>query len=208
MLVLASASPRRHELLSQAGLTFTVHEPHIREDPLAGESTADYVSRMAEEKARAVFERLSQQTIAPADPLLVLGADTCVLSEGKILGKPANRAEARHMLESLSGRTHQVLTGIATVSRAGAIVAVEISQVVFNRIEPDELQHYLDSGEPLDKAGAYGIQGYAARWIPRVEGCYFNIVGLPIARTMDLLDRAAAQLAAPSPHPADTIVLP
>lgn len=208
MLVLASGSPRRRELLSQAGLTFTVQEPGIREDILDGEAAADYVCRMAEEKARAVFERVSGHGAPAREPLLVLGADTCVLSEGKILGKPASRLQARQMLESLSGRTHQVLTGLAVVSRAGATVAVEISQVVFNRIEAEEMQHYLDSGEPLDKAGGYGIQGYAARWIPRVEGCYFNIVGLPLARTMDLLDHATAQLATSHPDPTATIILP
>jgi septum formation protein len=208
MIVLASTSPRRRELLTQVGLTFTVASPDILEEPLPHEAAADYVSRMAEEKARAVFDRIAQTRPSdPSDPLIVIGADTCVLSEGEILGKPSNRAEAQTMLEHLSGRTHQVLTGIATVTSAGAAVAVEVSQVVFDLIKPEELRHYLDSGEPLDKAGAYGIQGYAARWIPRVEGCYFNVVGLPIARTMAMLDLAHQQLATPAANPSVTTVL-
>ena len=206
MLVLASASPRRQELLTQAGFVFTVEPSRIDEDLLPDEPAADYVSRLAEEKARAVFDRLAPSHAA--DPLVVLGADTCVLLEGKILGKPRGRDEARRMLESLSGRTHQVLTGLAAVTRAGATVAIEISQVMVNRIDPEEMERYLESGEPLDKAGAYGIQGYAARWIPRIEGCYFNVVGLPLARTVDLLERAEEQLARPDARPRETTVLP
>ncbi|RXH58568.1 Maf family protein [Granulicella sibirica] len=207
MLVLASASPRRKELLTQAGLTFTVEASEVLEDLLPKETAADYVSRLAEEKARAVFER-RKSAEDDGDPLIVLGADTCVLSEGEILGKPRNREEARRMLQGISGRTHQVLTGIAAVTRAGATVATEISQVTVDLIDPDELETYLDTGEPLDKAGAYGIQGYAARWIPRIEGCYFNVVGLPIARTMDILAKANAKLATPPHDPAATVVVP
>ena len=207
MLVLASASPRRKELLIQAGVTFTVEASEVLEDILPKETAADYVSRLAEEKARAVFERRKAGEDG-GDPLIVLGADTCVLSEGEILGKPRNRDEARRMLQGISGRTHQVLTGVAAVTRAGATVTAEISQVTFDLIDPQELETYLDTGEPLDKAGAYGIQGYAARWIPRIEGCYFNVVGLPIARTIDLLAKAKAKLAAPPHDPAETVVLP
>ncbi len=206
MLVLASASPRRQDLLTQAGFVFIVEPAHLDEALLLDEAAADYVSRLAEEKARTVFDRRAQAH--PDDALIVLGADTCVLLEGKILGKPRGRAEARQMLESLSGRTHQVLTGLAAVTRAGATVAVEISQVMVNRIDPDEMEQYLETGEPLDKAGAYGIQGYAARWIPRIEGCYFNVMGLPIARTVDLLERAGEQLARPSANQAATTVVP
>ena len=186
MLILASSSPRRRELLTQAGLTFQVDPPNIPEDPLPGEQAANYVSRLAEEKATFIFEKHRTDP----EPAVVLGADTCVLLDGRILGKPSHRAEARAMLESLSGRTHQVLTGVAVVTHAGVTVAVEISQVTFNPITPEEIDFYLDTGEPLDKAGAYGIQGYAARWIPRIEGCYFNVVGLPLARTINLLTSA------------------
>ena len=208
MLVLASGSPRRKELLSQVGLTFKIEPSDIPEDLLPDEAAAAYVSRLAEEKARAVFERLSASAGDDAtDPMIVLGADTCVLSEGRILGKPRNRDEARQMLHGLAGRTHQVLTGVAVVTRAGATVATEISQVTFDLIDPQELETYLDTGEPLDKAGAYGIQGYAARWIPRIEGCFFNVMGLPLARTMNLLANARGQLAAPTQDPAATVVV-
>ena len=112
------------------------------------------------------------------DPLIVLGADTCVVCDGHILGKPTDTADARRMLELLSGRTHAVLTGLAVVSAHKIVRDVEITQVTFNQIDDSEIVKYIASGEPLDKAGAYAIQGYAARWIPRIEGCYFNVVGL------------------------------
>jgi len=108
------------------------------------------------------------------------------------MGKPGTTIEARRMLEKLAGRTHQVLTGIAAVTRKGVVSEVEITQVFFDLINEEELLRYLESGEPLDKAGAYGIQGYAARWIPRIEGCFFNVVGLPLSRTLQLLARARA----------------
>ena len=192
MLILASASPRRHELLTQAGLTFTVASADIDEELLPGEVAAAYVQRLAEEKAQAVWERYRSADTAedPGDALIVLGADTCVVSEGNILCKPVDAADARRMLELLSGRTHAVLTGIAFVTRSGIVRALEITQVTFNILKDAEISQYIATGEPLDKAGAYAIQGYAARWIPRIEGCYFNVVGLPIARTIDLLAEA------------------
>jgi septum formation protein len=192
MLILASASPRRHELLTQAGLTFTVASADIDEELLPGEVAAAYVQRLAEEKAQSVWERYRSTDTAeePGDALIVLGADTCVVSEGNILGKPVDAADARRMLELLSGRTHAVLTGIALVTRSKIIRALEITQVTFNVLKDAEIAKYIATGEPLDKAGAYAIQGYAARWIPRIEGCYFNVVGLPIARTIDLLAEA------------------
>lgn len=192
MLILASTSPRRHELLTQAGLIFTVASADIDEEPLPGEVAAAYVQRLAEEKAQAVWERYRSADNAedPGDALIVLGADTCVVSEGNILGKPVDAADARRMLELLSGRTHAVLTGIAFVTRSGIVRALEITHVTFNVLKDAEIAQYIATGEPLDKAGAYAIQGYAARWIPRIEGCYFNVVGLPIARTIDLLAEA------------------
>ena len=192
MLILASASPRRHELLSQAGVTFTAVAAGINEDLLPNEAAAAYVQRLAEEKAQAVWNTHSVAD-TPKEPLLVLGADTCVVCDGHILGKPADATEARRMLELLSGRTHAVLTGLAIVTKGKIVRDLEITQVTFNRIDDDEIARYILSGEPLDKAGAYAIQGYAARWIPRIEGCYFNVVGLPIARTIALL--AEAQIA-------------
>ncbi|WP_260702936.1 Maf family protein [Edaphobacter flagellatus] len=193
MLILASSSPRRRELLKLAGLDFIVESADIDERIQAGETPAKYVQRLAVEKAQAVYERLKNRE-SNDDPLLVLGADTTVVSDGEILGKPVDQSDARRMLEKLAGRTHQVLTGIAAVSRQGVVSEVEITQVFFDLINEDELVRYLASGEPMDKAGAYGIQGYAARWIPRIEGCFFNVMGLPLARTMALLARARTGL--------------
>ena len=191
MLILASASPRRRELLTQAGLSFTAEAADLNEDRMPNEAAAAYVQRLAEEKAHAVWT-LHQNADTPDDPLIVLGADTCVVCDSQILGKPVDTADARHMLELLSGRTHAVLTGIAAVTRRGTLRDLDITQVTFNVLKDPEIAQYIASGEPLDKAGAYGIQGYAARWIPRIEGCYFNVVGLPIARTIALLAEAAA----------------
>ena len=191
MLILASASPRRRELLTQAAVDFTVEAADLSEERLADEAAAAYVQRLAVEKAQAVWNR-NQATDSPDDPLIVLGADTAVVSEGHILGKPADTADAGRMLRLLSGRTHTVLTGLAAVTRKRATSDVEITQVTFNILTDAEIDRYIATGEPLDKAGAYAIQGYAARWIPRIEGCYFNVVGLPIARTIALLDEAKA----------------
>jgi septum formation protein len=195
MLILASASPRRHQLLTQAGFTFTAASADLSEELLPGESAPAYVQRLAEEKAQAIWN-LHQSADTDGDPLIVLGADTCVVSEGAILGKPTDPADARRMLETLSGRTHAVLTGVAAVTRSRIVRALEITQVSFNVLQDAEIARYIASGEPLDKAGAYAIQGYAARWIPRVEGCYFNVVGLPIARTVAVLAEAWAAVGA------------
>ena len=182
-LVLASASPRRRELLTQAGYVFTVEAADIDESQRTGESPADYVRRLAEEKATVVFAKR-----ANGGDLIVLGADTTVVLDGQILGKPADADEAKRMLRHLSGRTHQVLTGIAAASRTGVTSAVESTSVTFSAIPEADLEAYCATPEPLDKAGAYGIQGYAARWIPRIDGCYFNVMGLPIARTVKLIE--------------------
>jgi septum formation protein len=195
MLILASASPRRSELLTQSGVKFTVAAANLNEDLLPDEAAAAYVQRLAEEKAQAVWNAhrsLDSGTHTADDPLIVLGADTCVVCDGHILGKPADSADARRMLELLSGRTHAVLTGLAAVTGHKVVRGIEITQVTFNQLNDEEIARYIASGEPLDKAGAYAIQGYAARWIPRIEGCYFNVVGLPIARTIALLAEAEA----------------
>jgi septum formation protein len=193
MLILASASPRRRELLAQAALVFSTESADLNEDLLPGEAAAAYVQRLAVEKAQAIWNR-RQSDDTPGDPLIVLGADTAVVVDGHILGKPADGADAGRMLRLLSGRTHAVLTGLAAVTRSGVLSDVEITQVTFNILNDEEVAAYVASGEPLDKAGAYAIQGYAARWIPRIEGCYFNVVGLPIARTIALLAEAKAGL--------------
>jgi septum formation protein len=190
MLILASASPRRHELLAQAGLKFKIAAANLNEDLLENEPAAAYVQRLAEEKAQAVWNA-HESLNTPEDPLVVLGADTCVVADGHILGKPTDTADARRMLTLLSGRTHAVLTGIAVVTSTKVLRDLDITQVTFNCVTDSEIAQYIVSGEPLDKAGAYAIQGYAARWIPRIEGCYFNVVGLPIARTIALLAEAA-----------------
>ena len=178
-LILASASPRRRELLTQVGLEFDVVPAHIDETRRAGENPADYVQRLALEKAQAVH------ALHPES--LVLGADTTVEIDGHALEKPADRADAERMLRALSSRTHHVHTGIALLSTHGQRAHLETTSVTFNTIDDVELAHYLNSGECFDKAGAYGIQGYAARWIPRIDGDYFNVVGLPLAAVVRLL---------------------
>ena len=191
MLVLASASPRRRELLTQAGFTFEVHPAHIPEDPLPGENPIAYVTRLAREKAENVFAQLSTGPETAAS-LVVLGADTTVTLDDHILGKPEDAADAARMLRLLSGRTHRVITGVAIVTAGRTEVAAEVTGVRFLNLADEEIAAYIATGEPMDKAGAYGIQGLAARWIPRIEGCYFNVVGLPLALVSTLLDTAKA----------------
>lgn len=187
-IILASSSPRRRELLAQAGYTFDIEAADIDETFRGEETPAAYVERLAREKAGAVLDRHSRQ--ADAAPILVLGADTTVVCDSHILAKPADAADAARMLRLLSGRTHQVLTGLAVAAQSGTRSAVESTDVQFSEIPEQELALYCATPEPLDKAGAYGIQGFAARWIPRIDGCYFNVMGLPIARTVQLLNGA------------------
>jgi septum formation protein len=187
MLVLASASPRRRELLAQAGFSFEVHPAHIPEDPYPNEDPIAYVTRLAREKAQAVFDQLSANPETAAK-LAVLGADTTVTLDNHILGKPENPADAARMLRLLSGRTHRVITGIAVVTAERTEVAAEVTAVKFLTLSEEEIAAYIATGEPLDKAGAYAIQGRAARWIPRIEGDYFNVVGLPLALVSTLLE--------------------
>ena len=185
MLILASASPRRRELLTQAKLHFLVIPADIDETPLPGEPAHAYVQRLAIEKAQAIAALRPHDTILAADTAVVLPD-----GGGTILGKPTHPADAERMLNLLSGRTHAVMTGLAVVSSSGKLAsAIEITQVTFDLVTPAEIADYVATGEPLDKAGAYAIQGFAARWIPRIEGDYFNVVGLPIARTVELLAR-------------------
>jgi septum formation protein len=185
MLVLASASPRRQELLRSAGISFVVQPAHIDETALASELPRDFTERLAREKAFAVFEKRPQD--------LVLGADTIVVIDGAILGKPRNVADAARMLRLLSGRVHEVITGVCVVSKDLASnspetrVASETTRVTMNQISDAEIQAYIATGEPMDKAGAYAIQGIASRWIPRIEGDYSNVVGLPVAVVYRLL---------------------
>lgn len=177
--VLASASPRRAELLTAAGFSFVVDPVDVDESVWPDESPAAHVARLARAKAVAGHER------HPAVP--VLGADTVVVLDGTILGKPRDDADARRMLASLSGRVHHVFTGVA-VARSGHVLdAVDVSAVTMSRWTDDEIEHYVASGEPRDKAGAYAIQGWASRRIERLEGSWSGVVGLPIAVVHRLL---------------------
>jgi septum formation protein len=184
-LILASASPRRAEILRTAGFAFTVLSSAVDETPYPEESPHDHVQRLAAAKAELVAARA-------VGPAIVIAADTVVTLEGKILGKPRSTEDARRMLEQLSGRTHSVLTGVAVIRLPDAESRsfVESTLVHFAQLSGDEIVHYLATEEPYDKAGAYAIQGRAGRYIPQIEGCYFNVVGLPLAR----LTRALAEL--------------
>jgi septum formation protein len=233
MLVLASASPRRRELLTQAGFTFQIHPAHIPEDPYPNEDPVAYVTRLAREKAQFVFRQLAEVSAPSADnsalyqgttsvvpqkpqieavalapegsssdptnplranserlapPQVVLGADTTVTLDNAILGKPSDAADAARMLRLLSGRTHRVITGVALVTAESVQLAAEVTTVEFLELSDQDIADYVATREPMDKAGAYAIQGRAARWIPRIEGDYFNVVGLPIALVSALLE--------------------
>ncbi len=190
MLVLASASPRRQELLRNADIPFTVQPADIDETPLEGEQARECAQRLAREKALAVWRTRPQD--------LVLGADTVVVVDGRILGKPVDANDAAHMLRMLSGRDHQVITGVCLVrsaesnqetnaSRAAITTDSSTTIVTMAGIPDDEIHAYVATGEPMDKAGAYAIQGIASRWIPRIEGDYSNVVGLPVALVYRML---------------------
>jgi septum formation protein len=178
-LILASSSPRRAEILANAGLPFSVLSSAVDESPYPGESPSALVQRLANAKADLVTARA-------VGPAIVLAADTVVVLDDKILGKPGSIEEARHMLQQLSGRTHSVLTGVALVRLPDGERRqfTESTLVHFRPITDEELSSYLATEEPYDKAGAYAIQGVAGRYIPRLEGCYFNVVGLPLSRVL------------------------
>jgi septum formation protein len=190
-LILASASPRRRELLTQAGYHFQVEASSVEESRRPGEDAIRFATRLAREKAEEVFSRHP----SPAEAVTVLGADTVVVCDGEVMGKPVDASDAARMLLLLSGRTHQVVTGVAVVWASGsAEVAAELTQVTMRTLSPQEVSDYVAGGEPMDKAGAYAIQGYAGRWIPRISGCYFNVVGLPLALVASLLEGAQQRL--------------
>jgi septum formation protein len=181
-LILASASERRAEILRDAGFSFSVMSSAIDETPHPGESAHDLVQRLAFAKAELVAAR----AVAPA---IVIGADTEVTLEGRIFGKPRSSDDARRMLEKLSGRAHAVVTGVALIRLPDAegLTFVESTLVHFAPLTEEDITGYLATGEPHDKAGGYAIQGHAGRFIPRIEGCYFNVVGLPLARLQHAL---------------------
>jgi septum formation protein len=172
-LVLASQSPRRSELLQLAGFAFRVRSRPVAEIRAAGEAPRNYVMRLAREKAAASWEGRNE---------VVLGADTIVVLGERVFEKPADASEAKEMLQSLSGRSHTVITGICLKHPHGVIVDAESTEVTFAQFDSDEIDAYVASGEPMDKAGAYGIQGPASKFVERIEGCYFNVMGLPLAR--------------------------
>ena len=197
-LILASASPRRRELLAQAGYHFTVQPSSVPESRRPGEDAIRFATRLAREKAEEVFARhppSSAHVPVPHAPVMVLGADTVVVCDEEVMGKPVDAADATRMLLLLSGRTHHVVTGVAVVWGLGlAEVAAELTQVTMRTLSPQEISDYVASGEPMDKAGAYAIQGFAGRWIPRISGCYFNVVGLPLALVTSLLEGAELRM--------------
>jgi septum formation protein len=193
MIVLASASPRRQELLRNAGISFTVQPADINETPLTGESPVHCAERLAREKALAVSQTNPDQW--------VLGADTIVVVDDAILGKPCDAEDAARMLRLLSGRTHAVITGVCVVEPAASgqspvastiNTSSETTLVTFCEVSEDKIREYVATGEPMDKAGAYAIQGIASRWIPRIEGDYSNVVGLPMALVYRMLRERGA----------------
>ena len=181
-IVLASASPRRRELLQQLGVRFELISADIDETPLASEPPADYVQRLAQQKARAGWQRLALNKP-------VLGADTIVVCDGAILGKPTDFADFRRSMQLLSGRSHQVMTAIALLNGQHQLGTLVTTEVWFRPLTHDDIHWYWQTGEPQDKAGGYGIQGLAAKFIPKISGSYSAVVGLPLYETEQLLQQ-------------------
>lgn len=185
-LYLASGSPRRRELLTQLGLSFARLHTQVEEQRLAGETPADYVVRLAQEKAQAGV------AVAESD-LPVLGADTIVVLAGTVMEKPQDTEHAAQMLQALSGQTHQVLTAVALADRRTTQHCLVTTEVTFRTLSDADIQGYIASGEPMDKAGAYGIQGLGGAFVRRINGSYPAVVGLPLVETMELLTAFNAQ---------------
>jgi septum formation protein len=181
-LLLASASPRRRELLAAAGIECDILPVEVDERPLVDERPEQYVERLARQKAIAAAAR--------APDAAILAADTTVAVAGDILGKPVDAAGATAMLRRLAGRAHEVFTGVALAWPEGIVTEVDRTRVWLNALSDDEIATYVETGEPFDKAGAYAIQGWASRFIPRIEGSYSNVVGLPVATVLQLIARA------------------
>jgi septum formation protein len=187
---LASASPRRRQLLQQLGLRFEVLPAEVDETPLPGEAPRDYVVRVARLKVQDITARLRKRRLSRP----VLAADTAVVLDGAILGKPRDRAEGLGMLARLAGRRHQVLSAVALLSDGALTSALSESEVQFRGISPDEAAAYWDSGEPQDKAGGYGIQGLGALFVERLEGSYSGVMGLPLFETAALLQTVGVRV--------------
>ena len=184
MVVLASRSPRRQDLLARAGIPFLVRPADVDETPIEGEDPVEHVRRLARAKADAV-------PAAPGE--IVLAADTVVVVDGRIFGKPADALDAAAMLRMLSGRDHLVITGICLRAGDDTLVDEEITRVWFDPLTDGEIRDCVASGEPADKAGAYAIQGLASKFISRIEGCYCNVMGLPVAKVHRQLNRLWAK---------------
>lgn len=184
-LVLASQSPRRQALLSQLGYQFDILAADIDESPLANEVATDYVQRLATQKAQHCFALLAQSSDS-----LVIGSDTCVVCQGKILGKPKDEADCIATLSLLSGKTHQVLTAVALVGEGLSVSTLVTTEVNFKTLTLAEMQRYWQTGEPQDKAGSYAIQGIAGQFIKSISGSYSSVVGLPLVETNELLLQA------------------
>jgi septum formation protein len=189
MIYLASRSPRRRELLEQLGVDFEILDPRVDESPLAGETPPALVQRLATLKAEAVRRRIEDR-----EAHLVLGADTIVVAQGAVLGKPRDAAHALALLTVLSGGCHQVLSAVALAGAGGTHVRLSESRVCFRQVSPEECAAYVASGEPLDKAGGYGIQGRAAAFVSDLQGSYSGVVGLPLYETAQLLSEAGVVL--------------
>ncbi len=179
VLILASSSPRRQDLLRQAGIQFQVHAAHINEDQKPGEAPLDYALRLSQEKAQTVAQHYPQN--------FILGADTIVVVDNEVLGKPRDRADALRMLRQLSGRTHQVTTAVTLLAPPRAETRHCTTQVTFRKLTEEEIQQYVANGEPMDKAGSYAIQGGAAGWTNRINGDHSNVVGLPLSLVTEML---------------------
>lgn len=219
MLILASSSPRRQELLRNAGVQFRVQPADVPEIFSEGEHPTRLAERLAREKAEAIFRKLNVgggcagvdptsaeavRLAAPAEPLetrnakletvFVLGADTVVVVDEHVLGKPVDAEDAARMLRLLAGRTHEVTTGVCLMGLGFVDLRSETTRVTFVAMTDDDIAAYVATGEPMDKAGAYGIQGMASRWIPRIEGDYFNVVGLPVALVWRMLQESECSI--------------
>lgn len=188
-IVLASQSPRRRQLLGQMGLEFTTQSPEIDESAFHGRDARDLVETLSREKARWVARQQTPDT-------LVIGADTVVVLDGAILGKPRDGAEAQAMLAALSGRDHQVFTGVTLCQGDRILTQAEETQVTFRPLTSQEIRQYVSTGEPMDKAGAYGIQGLGGLLVEGIRGDYFNVVGLPLCRLGQMLSQFGVELLA------------
>lgn len=200
-LILASSSPRRRELLGSLGIPFTIHKPDIDETQDATETPLDYVRRLSGQKAAHIAARLSgTESVLAADTIVILSADTMGIDEGgRVLGKPADAADARQMLRALRGRAHRVCTSLTLWREQGVVTEITQTRVIMRDYSDAEIEDYIATGDPFDKAGSYAIQHPVFRPVARIEGCYTNVVGLPVCRVRTLLSSAGFTAVQPAP---------